>query len=109
MQNGDGALALDVATLRQGLAEIERHLERRQAIIVFAHKPSSDADALSGYLQPLRAARDDRSDWQAMRDAWRLRHVSTCFGLAGRSGYGWRIEETDALISVVFEPAGQDP
>ena len=105
MQSGEGTLALDVSTVRARMDDVERHLEQRLAIVVFARKPSSEADALAGYLRPLHTLRDDRSDWQAMRDAWRLRHVSTCFSLAGRSGYAWRIEESDALVSVTFTPA----
>jgi|GEM_PF-6302656 len=101
------ALALEVATLRTRFDEIESRLAERRAVVVFARKPSADADALGGLLAPLRAQRDGRSDWRAMRDAWRLRHFTTCFGLAHRSGYRWHIEETEAHISVVFEPPRQ--
>ena len=108
MESRVGALALDVAVLRDRFGAIERHLEDRLPIVVFARKPSDDADALSGFLRPLQTLRDDRSDWRAMCDTWRMRHFSTCFGLAARSGYRWRIEETGAQISVTFEPAGQE-
>jgi hypothetical protein len=107
MQKHVEALALDVATLRHRFGDFERHLEKRRPIVVFAMRPSEDAEALAGCLRPLQTLRDDRSDWRAMRDTWRMRHFSTCLGLATRSGYAWRVEEAGPRISVVFEPAAQ--
>jgi hypothetical protein len=101
------ALALEVADLRAAFADIDSAIEQRRPIVVFARKPSDDADALRRFLGPLLTQRDDRSDWRAMRDSWRLRHFSTCFGLVDKSGYRWRIDETDARISVTFEPGDQ--
>ncbi len=106
MESRVDALSLDVAILRTRFEDIERHLEQRLPIILFAGKPSDDADALRGSLRPLQTLQDDRSDWRAMRDTWRMRHFSTCFALAARLGYRWRVEETGARISVIFEPAG---
>jgi hypothetical protein len=100
-------LALDVAALRTAFRDIDEAIEERRPIMVFARKPSEDADALRRFLGPLLKRRDDRSDWRAMRDSWRLRHFSTCFGLVDRSGYRWRLEETDVHIAVAFEPAGR--
>lgn len=101
------ALALDIAVLRAAFADIDNAIEKRRPIVVFARKPSDIADALKRFLGPLLTQRDDRSDWTAMRDSWRLRHFSTCFGLVDKSGYSWRIDETDARISVTFEPGDQ--
>ena len=39
-----------------------------------------------------------------LRDAWRLRHFTACFGLADRSGYRWHIEDTGSHIRVTFDP-----
>lgn len=98
---------LEIAGLRAAFADIDNAIEKRRPIVVFARKPSDDADALRRLLGPLLSQRDERSDWQAMRDSWRLRHFSTCFGLVGSSGYRWRIEETEARIAVTFEPGDQ--
>jgi hypothetical protein len=107
MEGAADALSLEVAGLRAAFADIDGAIETRRAIVVFAPKPSDDADALRRLLGPLLSRRDDRSDWQAMRDSWRLRHFSTCFGLVSSSGYRWRIDETDARIAVTFEPGDQ--
>lgn len=107
MDGAADALSLEVAGLRAAFADIDGAIEKRRPIVVFARKPSDDADALRRFLAPLLARGDDRSDWQAMRNSWRLRHFSTCFGLVDKSGYRWRIEETEAHISVTFEPGDQ--
>ena len=104
MEDREEALALDIAAVKARLTDIERRLERRLPVVVFAPKPSDDAAALIRHLRPLQTSRDDRSDWRAMLDGWRLRHFAACFGLAAQSGYRWRIEETVAQISVYFEP-----
>jgi hypothetical protein len=104
MKGPGEALNLDVAALRASFGDIDSAIEKRWAIVVFARKPSDDADALRRFLGPLLTLRDDRSDWRAMRDSWRLRHFAACFGLIDRSGYRWRMEETDVRISVTFEP-----
>jgi hypothetical protein len=104
MEGAAEALAVEVSGLRVAFADIETAIEKRRPIVVFARKPSDDADALRRFVGPLLTRRDDRSDWRAMRDSWRLRHFSTCFGLIDKSGYRWRIDETDARISVTFEP-----
>ncbi len=103
------ALALDVSALRAAFGDIDGAIEKRSPIIVFARKPSDDADALRRFLGPLLTFRDDRSDWRAMRDSWRLRHFATCFGLVDKSGYRWRMEETEVRISVTFEPEDSQP
>jgi hypothetical protein len=107
MEGTAQALALEVARLRAAFADIDSAIEKRRPIVVFALKPSDDADALRRFLGPLLTRRDERSDWRAMRDSWRLRHFSTCFGLVGKSGYGWRIEENEARIAITFEPRRQ--
>jgi hypothetical protein len=109
MEEAAEALSLEVAGLRAAFADIDGAIEKRRPIVVFALKPSEDADALKRFLGPLLTRRDDRSDWQAMRDSWRLRHFSTCFGLVDKSGYRWRIEETEAHIGVTFEPGDEAP
>ena len=108
MQNGEGALMLDVSTLGHRFrTDMNVDYEKGLPIIVFARKPSTDATALAGFLRPLQTLRDDRSDWRAMLDAWRLRHFAACFGLADRSGYRWGIEDTAARISVIFDQVEQ--
>jgi hypothetical protein len=109
MEGREGALALDVAALRTNFSDFERQLARGLSVVVFADRPSDAADAFAGHLAPLMGKQDARSDWRAMRDSWRLRHVSTCFGLATRAGYRWRIEETGSRISLVFEPEAGAP
>ena len=104
MESAGEALVLDVSGLGTGIGDVEGAIEKRRPIVVVARKPSEDADALQRSLAPLLTSRDGRSDWQAMRDAWRLRHFSACFGLAGRSGYRWRLVEADDRVSVAFEP-----
>ena len=106
MQGQGQPLALDVSAVGASFGAIERSIEARRPIVVIARKPSPDADALARFLRPLLEARDDRSDWQAMRDSWRLRHFATCFGLTNHSGYRWSVEQTDSYISVTFEPKG---
>ncbi len=102
-------LALDVSAVGRNFGAIERSIEERRPIVIVARKPSQDADALARFMRPLLEARDERSDWQAMRDTWRLRHFASCFGLVNSAGYLWRAEATDAHISVTFEPKTSPP
>ncbi len=105
MLNGEGVLTLDISALGSRFEDIKHQLEKGLPIIVFARKPSADANALAGSLRPLQTLRDGRSDWRAMRDAWRLRHFVACFGLADRSGYRWHVEDAESQIRVTFHPA----
>jgi hypothetical protein len=97
-------LALEVSAVGSNLADIELSIAEQRTIVVFAHRPSRDADALAGFLSPLLSRQDGRSDWQAMRDSWRLRHFTTCFGMLHKAGYNWRVEEMSGHVSVAFEP-----
>ena len=102
-------LALDVEAMGRRFADLESAIELRRGILIRAHKPSRDAQSLSGFLAPLLIQRDDRSDWRAMVDSWRLRHFAAGFAAALRAGYAWRFEETPEFALVTFSPPAAQP
>jgi hypothetical protein len=107
MEGRADTLTLEVSAIGGSFSALERAIEERRAIVLLARKGSSDGDALSASLRPLLTQHDDRSDWRAMRDAWRLRHFVSCFGMAERAGYAWRLCEAGSHISVTFDPPRQ--